>query len=351
MSNRERLNQLDREHGELVTQATAINELLASEERGPTPEEKERFKTLLAAAEVKRAEKEEVDSWVEQQEKLAAAQVWREQVQSVTLPDPTPAPGSPRQPDGVTEIRDAGDLRQATRDPQYRAAYSSYLRTGNVSPALARVGEAMTQMAVGMTQLAADDPARTDVDPYGGFLIPDMLADEVTQEMDRMMVIRMLADVVELGPGETMQWPTTKERLGRAQRSGEAGGNLPSGRTQWEMRNFIPTMMWYSTPATRTMLANRHFPIESYLNDELMYTLMYTCEAEFLNGQGGLEAVGLLADNPAGITSARDRNSGAATGVTFAGLFDAKYRGLRPRCTGRARLGCSLRISSGKCGS
>ena len=96
--NREKLNRLQQEHGELLTQANTIKELCKAEEREPSAEEKSRFQELLQTADGLRAQADEVKNWIKDQEQLAAQQAWRDEVQRVTLPEPVtanaPDPGS-----------------------------------------------------------------------------------------------------------------------------------------------------------------------------------------------------------------------------------------------------------------
>ena len=316
--NREKLNRLQQEHGEIVTQALKITELCEAEKRGPTEEERERHKSLLETADGLRAEADDIREWIKEQEKVAAQQAWRDEVQRVVLPEPVaanaPDPGStPR-----TQAEGA-----VTATPEYAAAFEAYIRRGARVPTLAG------GYADGI-QTAADGPMQTDVDSAGGYLIPDRISDELVQEADRAMIGMNIVRSQTLGFGEGISYPYTKERLGRAQRAGETGGTPPAGRPDIQTIDLRPTLIWYETSATIQMLMSQHFDSENYLRKELLYTLMYRCEEDIWTGKGGISSLGVMTPSDAGISTDRDRNTGKAAGIAFSGIYDAHYKDLRP---------------------
>ena len=212
--------------------------------------------------------------------------------------------------------------RAVTATPEYAAAFGDYIKTGRRYPTLAG------GYADGIQ--TADAPMQTDVDSAGGYLIPDRLADELVQEADRAFVGLNTVRSQTLGFGESIDYPYTKQRLGRAQRAGETGGAPPAGRPQIQTITLNPTLLWYETAATLVMLGSQHFDVEMYLRDELLYTLMYGCEQAIWTGEGGIEGLGVLTPSDSGISTARDRKTGKANGIEFSGIFDARYKDLRP---------------------
>ena len=316
--NREKLNRLQQEHGQVVTQALKITELCEAEKRGPTEEEREQHKSLLETADGLRAEADDIRDWIKEQEKVAAQQAWRDEVQKVVLPEPVaanaPDPGST--PGSTAK-------RAVTATPEYAAAFDTYIRWGARVPTLAGGFSARTQTA-------ADGPMQTDVDGAGGYLIPDRVSDELVQEADRAMIGMQMVRSQTLGFGEGISYPYTKERLGRAQRAGETGGTPPQGRPDIQTIDLRPTLIWYKTRATIQMLMSQHFDTENYLKEELLYTLMYRCEEDIWTGKGGINSLGMLTPSDAGISTDRDRNTGKANGIAFSGIYDAHYKDLRP---------------------
>ena len=249
--NREKLNRLQQEHGEVVTQALKITELCEAEKRGPTEEEREKHKGFLETADGLRAEADDIRDWIKEQEKVAAQQAWRDEVQRVVLPEPVSA--SAPDPGSTPGTRSEGAV---TATPEYAAAFDAYIRRGARVPTLAG------GYSDGI-QTAADGPMQTDVDSAGGYLIPDRISDELVQEADRAMIGLNTVRSQTLGFGEGISYPYTKERLGRAQRAGETGGTPPAGRPDIQTIDLRPTLIWYETSATIQMLMSQHFDSEN----------------------------------------------------------------------------------------
>ena len=316
--NRETMRRLQQEHGEFVTQANAITELCEAEGRAPTEEERQKFRELLEFADERRAQADEVEDWIKSQERMAAQQAWRDEVQSVTLPEPVAA--------NAPDPGRRGDSGPPTSTPEYAAAFGDWIKTGRRRPNLA-AGFAQMDSDI---QLAADDPMRTDVDSAGGYLIPDRLVDEIIQEKDRVFVGMMAARSQTIGFGESITYPYVTQRLGFAQRVGEAGGTPPNSRPNVQTFNLLPKMVWNETAATISMLMNRHFDVENYLKDELLYTLMYRCEEDIWTGDGDNSPLGVMTTSPAGIPAGRNRTLGTDATLVWKDIFDAKYSGLRP---------------------
>lgn len=319
--NKEKLDRIKQEHGEIVTQALAIPELCEKENRAPTDEEKQRHSDLLQKADDLKAEATQIEDWIEEQRKAAAHQAWRDEVQKVQLPEPVaanaPDPGSTPQT----------KAKRATETPEYAAAFNRWITHGSRSSMLAG-GYASAEQMAGV-QLA-DDPMQTDVDSAGGYLIPDRLADEVIQEADRAFVGLQAVRTQTLGFGESMTYPYVSARLAGAQRAGERGGTPPQSRPTVNTFTLLPKMVWNKTAATIVMLMNRHFDTEMYLKDELLYTLMYRCEEDVWNGAGGTSPLGAMVASTAGISTGRDQAIATAGVLDWDSMFDAHYKRLRP---------------------
>ena len=320
--NRERLNQLQQRHGEIVTAAKEKISAAEAKADGPSDTDKEEIAALLAQADEVKVQAADVEAWIKNQEQVAAHQAWRDEVQKVQLPEPVaanaPDPGSTPQT----------KARRATETPEYAAAFNRWITHGSRSPMLAG-GYASAEQMAGV-QLAADDPMQTDVDSAGGYLIPDRLADEVIQEADRAFVGLQAVRSQTLGFGESMTYPYISRRLGGAQRAGERGGTPPQSRPTVNTFTLLPKMVWNKTAATIVMLMNRHFDTEMYLKDELLYTLMYRCEEDTWRGVGGTSPLGAMVASPAGISTGRDQATLVANGIGWDGLFQARYKKLRP---------------------
>ena len=316
--NREKLNRLQEEHGEVITEAQKIPELCEAEGREPTEAEREKYAEKLEIADGIRAQADEVREWIKSQERMAAQQAWRDAVDKVVLPEPVAA--------NAPDPGRRGDSGPPTSTPEYMAAFGDWIKTGRRRPNLA-AGFAQMDSDI---QLAADDPMRTDVDSAGGYLIPDRLVDEIIQEKNRVFVGMMAIRSQTIGFGESITYPYVTQRLGSAQRVGEAGGTPPSSRPNVQTFNLLPKMVWNETAATISMLMNRHFDVENYLKDELLYTLMYRCEEDIWTGDGDNSPLGVLTPSAAGISDSRRQRLAADGVMDWDALFDAHYKMLRP---------------------
>ena len=325
--NKEALDRLQDQHGEIVADAKLKMSTAEKKSGGPTEADREEVTALLAKADAKRAEASVIEKWMQDQVQIAAHEAWRNEVKQVQLPEPMTAD----QPDPGFNPAEKPTI-SATGTPEYAAAWNRYMQYGVRYPVMAS-GYANPYKNVANGQelaAAAGDPMQTDIDSAGGFLIPDRLANELVQEKDREFLALMRVRSQTLGFGETIEYPYTKQRLGRAQRAGERGGKPPQGRPDVQTVTLNPTLIWYRTSATIQMLGNRHFNVEEYLRDELFYTLMYRCEEDIWIGEGGMSALGLLTPSEAGISTDRDQKTGKANGVSFSGVQDAYYKKLRP---------------------
>ena len=325
--NKEALDRLQTKHGEIVAAAKLKMRAAEAKSDGPSAADREEVTALLAQADAVKAEASDIETWIQEQVQVVAHEAWRNEVQKVQLP----APMTASEPDPGVNLADKPKA-SATATPEYAAAWNGYMKYGARYPVMAAGYANPYANVVNGAELAAaaGDPMQTDIDSAGGFLIPDRLASELVQEKDREFLALQRVRSQTLGFGESIEYPYTKKRLGRAQRAGERGGSPPQGRPDVRTITLNPALIWYRTEATIQMLGNRHFNVEQYLSDELFYTLMYRCEEDIWVGKGGMSSLGLLTAAAAGISTDRDQTTGKTGGVAFSGVHDAFYKKLRP---------------------
>ena len=320
--NREVMIQLEKEHGQIIQQASDFQKEIEESGKMPSGEDTEKYEKMCLAAEQKQAEFKSAREWVDRQERLASQAAWRDEVQRIQLPEPkssVPETSAPSQQ--ATQKPGEEKIQTGTATPEYSAAFGDWLQTGRLS-----------QHLYAGIQTAADTPARTDIDPRGGYVIPDIMAGDVIKEMDRAMPLRtMVRTISNVAPGQTFLYPYRKTRIGRSKRTGETGGTPPSSIPTLEERSWVPTLMWNETALTHTALAQTAFNYDAFLMDELIYAMEYDVENEILNGTGGPESDGLLNPSASGISTSRDANTGSTTKeFTWKGLHAAKYEHMRP---------------------
>ena len=312
--NRELMQQLEKEHGHIIQAAAEFHAEI--EKNGqPSGEDIEKYEKMCLEAEAKQTAFKAARSWVEAQEQLALQAAWRDEVQRLPRPEATVSNPNTATKEAAPPPRD--ERKTGVNAPEYRASFLNYVKTGLRDETL---------------ETAADAPARTDVDPLGGYVVPGVMADDLIQTRDRMMPLLTMVDTItNILPSQPLDYPYEKERMDTAVRYGEASEIDARSVPALENRQWKPTLMANSTSLTYTQMAQTHFPYEGYLNRRLLYSMDYTREDEVLNGPGGERSIGVMNANNGGIPTSRDANTGSTSKeFTWKGIHAAKYEHLRP---------------------
>ncbi len=271
----------------LVDEARVILDIADQRGGGMTAEENQKYDAIMAEVD-KQGERIKRE---ERQDQLEA------EMKAVSEPTAPPEPKGAQKPASM----------YATEE--YRNAFNSFLRTGNIS----------------LPQIQA--ALQADSNTAGGFIVaPERFVAQLIMGIDDLVFIRGLATVIQNADAASLGIPAMDGDMDDADWTSEiATGNLDTGLS-FKKRELKPYPLAKQAKVSNKLLRAAAIDVEALIRDRLAYKFAVTQEKAFLTGDGVEKPLGVFTASPQGISTARDVSTGnTATIIGADGLIDAKY--------------------------
>jgi len=293
--------ELREKRAKCIADARAILDTADAEKRELKIEEREHYDKIMLDADT-------LGKDIERIEKLEAAerdldQPLREHRAGRDATDPAPV----------------GELRLgAFSAPEYRKAFSGYLRTGAI-PSEYRALQA-------------------DADVQGGFLVaPEQFSTSLIKFVDDLVFIRSFSDKETVLKAEKLGVATLDADPADSDWTSEIGTGSEDATMAFGKRELEPHPLAKRIKVSNKLLRVASQDVEAIILQRLAYKFAITEEKAFMTGSGAGRPLGVFTASPDGISTARDEaTDNTATAPTFDGLINAQYK-LKGAYWGRAR--------------
>jgi HK97 family phage major capsid protein len=315
--------ELRTERNTLVTQARAITDKAAAEKRELTAEEVKTFDAHMDASDAKKAEIDKLESADSRSKRLKDAQTELETRagRQVDNPDPDGAETrsnvfkfTGRNKKGLCGARSTHEIVLGAEKklaglatPESRKLFAGWLRDGGNGDELRNL--------------------QMDLDTAGGFLVtPQQFAAELIAIVDDYVFIRKLATVITMTSATTLGVPSRDVDIADSDWTSELNTGNEDTVLAFGKRELQPHPLAKRIRVSNKLLRAGALDVESIVKDRLAYKFAITQEKAFLTGDGVQKPLGLfIASAGNGISTARDIQTGLATGFTADGMINAKY--------------------------
>lgn len=261
----------------LIDDARALVERAEKEDRDLSADEREQYDKLLAKA-------QEIQARVERIQKLKELE--RDQMMAYA-----PTPGAAK-----------GDTVKA---PPEMEAYRQFLMYGKV--------------------VAPQGALRADVDPEGGYLIPEAEADRLLQAVDDQVFIRQFATIDRITTSDSLGYPSLDADPDDADWTDE----LNTGNEDSSMAFGKRTLTAHPL-AKRIRISNKLLrlapKVEAKVRERLSYKFGITMEKAYLLGDGAQKPLGVFVASNDGIPAGRDVTSATVGTITGDDFINTKYQ-------------------------
>lgn len=222
----------------------------------------------------------------------------------------------PQEPETMVSVTDTGKPLTILDTPEYRAAYTGWIHSGN---------KGLSPDQQGVLDKGYKAAMQADIDVSGGYLVvPTQMATTFIQALDDVVHIRQYATketvtkAASLGLVSLDSDPDDGEWTAELDTGGETGIGLGG-------RELTPHPL-----AKRALISNKLLRIadrdpEALLISRLVYKYSVTHEKGFLTGTGSNQPLGIMTASDDGIPTSRDVVSGTTTAITADGIKDVKY--------------------------
>lgn len=294
---KEQLLRLKHERAKLITDARKIMEQAQNEKRSRRAEEIEQFDKIMQRADELKKEIDDMDRMIRMDEDTA---------------DPgreiPPANIDPAKGDEDDKETNSKKRHRFNATKEYRAAFSSYLRTGRVTNA----EEARA--------LSAGDGTE------GGFLIaPQEFANQLIKFVDDNVFVRQYAVIHTLKQVASIGVPSLDTDMSDAEWTTElATGSLDTDMA-FGKRELRPYPFAKRAKVSRSLINLSSMGVEKIVLDRLGYKFGVTEEKQFLTGNGSSKPLGMFVASNAGIPTSRDRAFTSATEIDADALISGFY--------------------------
>lgn len=288
-----RIAELREERGRVITLAREIIDKADKENRDLTADEQKSYDDLFA-------KQTELRGRIDREERLL--EIERESAANAIRTAPAAANGNIAE-----EVRAAFGTRVT---PEYRAAFNKFLKEG-------RAGMSADEVRA----LAAD----TNVG--GGFtLAPQQFVADLLKAVDDMVFVRARATKFQVSGSQSMGAPSLDADPADSDWTSELATGSEDSTMAFGKRELAPKPLAKRIKVSNKLLRMSALPVEQIVRDRLAYKFAITEEKAFLTGTGASQPLGLFTANANGISTGRDVVTGSATGFTFDGIIDAKYK-------------------------
>lgn len=209
---------------------------------------------------------------------------------------------------------------------EYRKSFSSYLAGGMLSA----------------DQLAA---LQSDNAEQAGYLVAsEQFAAELLKTVDDMTWVRQLAKVHTVREAKSLGIRKRTAKLSTFAWSAEIQAPSGDSALKYGKRVLEPHYLSGEITISRDLLRTSVVPVDAEVRGELARDAGEVQEQAFMTGSGAQQPLGLFVASADGISTARDVNTGSATGITAAGLIAAKYTLKEQYRNGGVRQGAQLLV-------
>jgi len=223
-------------------------------------------------------------------------------------------------PEGGKPAPEAGEGERAAphATKEYRQAFGSWLRTGNVTKELRDL--------------------QADVDTKGGFLLaPQQMVMELIKAVDDQVVIAALATVHTLAQSSSLGAPTLDADPSDSDWTTELGTGSEDSAMKFGKRELKPHPLAKRIKVSNKLLRLASQGAEALVRERLGYKFAVTAEKAYMTGNGAGKPLGLFTASADGINTDRDVSTGnTTTGIGEDNLLEVKYA-LKAQYWARAR--------------
>jgi HK97 family phage major capsid protein len=315
--------ELRTERNTLVTQARAITDKAAAEKRELTAEEVKTFDAHMDASDAKKAEIDKLESADSRSKRLKDAQTELETRAGRQVENPNPDGAETRSnvfkfagrnKKGLCGARSTQEIVLGSEkklaglaSPESRKLFAGWLRDGGNGDELRNL--------------------QMDLDTAGGFLVtPQQFAAELIAIVDDYVFIRKLATVITMTSATTLGVPSRDVDIADSDWTSELNTGNEDTVLAFGKRELQPHPLAKRIRVSNKLLRAGALDVETIVKDRLAYKFAITQEKAFLVGDGVQKPLGLFTASAGnGISTARDIQTGLATGFTADGIINAKY--------------------------
>lgn len=201
----------------------------------------------------------------------------------------------------VAPIARQADTNNVAETVEYRRAYDSYLRTGEVRDIL--------------------------LSGTGGNLVaPVQMAKEIVQQIANLVAIRRLAHIEEVNSAQALRVPVVTSKFGSGEWTGEGVCLNPDNTFASSHIDLTPQLLAKLERVSWTQLQTS-MNVEGLINNLLAYDFAVTEEQFFLNGNGVGQPTGVFyaAASGQGIDTSRDVQTSTTATITSDDIVGMRY--------------------------
>ncbi len=299
------------ERGKLVADARKILDTASAEKRELNAEERAIWDTTMNRVDALKSEIDTAERQDRAEQPLPEPPELREELR-VKIP-----------PQQHWETREAYRNRERRSTPAYRAAFASYMLSGENS-------------IVGGVHARA---MQADVDITGGALVPpQQFQAALIKFVDNIVTIRQKATVYTVGQAASLGAPSLDTDISDADWTTELATGSEDASMAVGKRELTPhplaKRIKVSLKLLRLAANSGSFAqdgsasvsgAEALVVDRMGYKFATTQEAAFFTGSGSGQPLGMYTASARGVSTARDITVGSTTDFTADGLIDQKY--------------------------
>jgi HK97 family phage major capsid protein len=280
----------------LASDARAILDKAKAEKRSLSAEENQQYDAIFT----------EIDSLKDRIDAIEADERREKAIKQVeeelAKPEGRTVPPAPTANDPEQRLR-------FNATPEYRAAFSSYLRGG-------------------FNEMSANEHRALQADgaTVGGYLVtPQQFVDDIIQGVDNIVFVRTLATKFSVPNAASLGVPTMDTDVGDPTWTAEILTGSADTSLAFGKRELAPKPL-----ARRILISNKLLrqvaKVENFVRDRFTYKFGTVEENAFLNGSGANEPLGLFTASAMGVSTGRDVSTGnTTTAMTADGLINALY--------------------------
>lgn len=291
----EKLKKLYEKQNELRIMATEILDLVESEKREMTAEEKEKYEAIDKDLDKNIEDIQNEEKMIRNREKLKNLEERSQQVMNQPLIE---------SPMG-SEQRDLLNKEKAEKEME---GFRSFLGGEN------RTTEEFRAL-------------QADADIAGGYTVaPPLFVAKLIQAVDNFTFMPGLSTTYTLAKNESLGAPALETDIEDAEWTGEITTADEDTAMDFAKRELTPHPLSKLIKASRKLLRSSVLNIESIVADRLGYKMAVPKETAYMEGSGSNQPLGLFTASAFGISTGRDVSTGNSdTQIKGDGLIEAFY--------------------------
>lgn len=315
------------ERAEIIAKARQINDKHSDEHGNLPAEHQQAYDAAMADADQKMVAAKRLKS-------LETAEAELSQPFNGGVPHPNPAAIGAKGGDGAYVMiragRDAKGLPKYDKlaigrrgEQSYRDAFNKALRGG-------ANGLSMDEMAA----LRSDD-----ADQAGYLVASEQFASELLKGVDDVNFVRQYATIHTVREADSLGIRKRTAKANTFDWSSELAVSTEDTTLAYGKKVLTPHHLTGMIKVSRDLVRRSIMPVETIIREELGRDANETMEDAYLSGHGSSQPLGVFTASNDGVSTARDVNTGSATGITADGLVAAKYALKQQYRTGGPRAG------------